>query len=134
MVDKDKEEIKKEEIKKAVEEKKKQIYISQKRKEKMIKETTERRGKSIKESSTQRDAVLIYTTFIETFKREPKAKDIERAIEKIMEIKEWLSNIYEVDRKYDFLELKDLFKRSIETKPVEEKEKTKQKGEKDLPF
>ena len=114
---------KEEEIKKALEEKRRQIYIAQKKKEKMINETLSKRDKSVQRASVQRDAVMLYNTFLETFGREPNEEEVEKMMEKIMEIKEWLMNIYEIERKYDFLELKDMIKGYLRAKPVKEKER-----------
>ncbi|MCD6402578.1 hypothetical protein J7L36_01870 [bacterium] len=108
-----------EEIKKALEEKRRQIYIAQKKKEKMINETLSKRDKSVQRASVQRDAVMLYNTFLETFGREPNEEEVEKMMEKIMEIKEWLMNIYEIERKCEFLALKELIKGYLKARPEE---------------
>jgi len=110
---------KEEEIKKALEEKRRQIYIAQKKKEKMINETLSKRDKSVQRASVQRDAVMLYNTFLEVFGREPNEEEVEKMMEKIMEIKEWLMNIYEIERKSEFLALKDLIKGYLKARPEE---------------
>ena len=113
------EEKKKEEIKKALEEKKRQIIMAQKKKEKMIKETLSKRDKSVRQASVQRDAVMLYNTFLETFGREPNEEEVEKMMEKIMEIKEWLMSIYGIERKCEFLALKNLIKKYLKARPEE---------------
>ena len=117
-------------LEQAQREKKQQIYLAQKRKEKMIAETMSKKESSIKLAGIQRDAVLIYTTLFNKYEDKLESKHIEKAIEQIIEIKEWLKNTYEIDKKLTFLEIKELLKEEAQRKA----EETKEANDDELPF
>ena len=118
------------ELEKAQREKKQQIYLAQKRKEKMIAETLGKKENSIKSAGIQRDAVLIYTTLFNKYGDELNSQHIEKAIEQIIEIKEWISNTYDISKKLTFLEIKNLLKREAKRK-IEE---AKKEIDEEMPF